>query len=198
MSPAELARRVEVDPKTVERWITTGRVPYRTHQFAVEDALGIEAAKLWPGRTSRVKQPAQANERLRCAIFDARLTFEQLSEAMEVDPKTVQRWVAQGAVPHPSRRQEISVAVGVPEAELWPEPAAQRAARGQRLYTGFSDTPAGDGTTIQTSARLRACMSWVDQTSPLKESEIHSRQITHAPERPYRSYSRGSGVTRER
>lgn len=31
---ADLAEAIEVDPKTVERWVTKGREPYRKHRFA--------------------------------------------------------------------------------------------------------------------------------------------------------------------
>lgn len=48
VSPAEVAERVQVDPKTVERWITAGRTPYRTHRWAVAKLLGVDAAYLWP------------------------------------------------------------------------------------------------------------------------------------------------------
>ncbi|MFF4413863.1 XRE family transcriptional regulator [Streptosporangium sp. NPDC001559] len=44
----ELAEAVEVDAKTVERWITQGRIPYRKHRFAVAKLLGVEEAYLWP------------------------------------------------------------------------------------------------------------------------------------------------------
>lgn len=34
-SVADLAAAVGVDPKTVERWITRGRTPYRKHRYAL-------------------------------------------------------------------------------------------------------------------------------------------------------------------
>ena len=48
VSPAEVAERVQVDPKTVERWITLGRMPYRTHRWTVAKLLGVDAGYLWP------------------------------------------------------------------------------------------------------------------------------------------------------
>ncbi|MFI7535806.1 XRE family transcriptional regulator [Streptosporangium sp. NPDC049376] len=44
----EVAEAVEVDAKTVERWITQGRVPYRKHRFALAKLLGVEEVYLWP------------------------------------------------------------------------------------------------------------------------------------------------------
>ncbi|WP_089213156.1 helix-turn-helix domain-containing protein [Streptosporangium subroseum] len=45
---AELAETIQVDAKTVERWITQGRTPYRKHRFAVASFLGAEETYLWP------------------------------------------------------------------------------------------------------------------------------------------------------
>lgn len=45
---ATVAERVAVDPKTVERWIATDRVPHRTHRGAVASLVGIEETFLWP------------------------------------------------------------------------------------------------------------------------------------------------------
>lgn len=44
----DLARSIDVDPKTVERWVTTGRTPYRRHRYAVAARLGIDETYLWP------------------------------------------------------------------------------------------------------------------------------------------------------
>ena len=43
-----LAEQLEVDPKTVERWITKDRMPYRKHRAAVATALDTDEAYLWP------------------------------------------------------------------------------------------------------------------------------------------------------
>src|SRR5664280_2474665 len=45
---AVIAERVEVDPKTVERWIASDRVPRRTHRCAVASLVGIDEGYLWP------------------------------------------------------------------------------------------------------------------------------------------------------
>ena len=55
----DMAALVEVDPKTVARWIETGRLPHRRHRFRVARILELEEAELWPqlletgGRLSR-------------------------------------------------------------------------------------------------------------------------------------------------
>lgn len=47
ITPADLAEAVEVDPKSVERWIA-GRTPYRRHRYAVAAHLGVDESYLWP------------------------------------------------------------------------------------------------------------------------------------------------------
>jgi transcriptional regulator with XRE-family HTH domain len=44
----DLAEAIEVDPKTVERWITTGRLPRQTTRRKVAEALGVPESVLWP------------------------------------------------------------------------------------------------------------------------------------------------------
>ncbi len=48
LRPADLAEAVAVDAKTVERWITKGRMPHRTHRLAVARQLRVDEAYLWP------------------------------------------------------------------------------------------------------------------------------------------------------
>ncbi len=53
VSVADLAAAIEVDPKTVERWITKNREPYRKHRYAVASHLGMDEAYLWPEALTR-------------------------------------------------------------------------------------------------------------------------------------------------
>ena len=48
-TPDKLAEAVQVDAKTVERWITKGRIPYRRHRFEVATFLGVDESYIWPG-----------------------------------------------------------------------------------------------------------------------------------------------------
>ncbi len=48
MRPCDLAARVQVDPKTVERWIRDGRLPHRTVRWDVAKVLGVDEVLLWP------------------------------------------------------------------------------------------------------------------------------------------------------
>lgn len=65
------------------------------------------------------------NERLRGALATARVTVEQLAEHVQVDPKTVSRWITDGGrLPHRSHRIAAAEVLGVDEAYLWPAVAA--------------------------------------------------------------------------
>jgi hypothetical protein len=48
LTPEEIAPRLSVDPKTVERWITTDRVPYPRHRHKLAVILHKSEAYLWP------------------------------------------------------------------------------------------------------------------------------------------------------
>ena len=48
LNPARLAEIVGADQKTVERWISTGRVPRQDNQWRVASALVVEPSYLWP------------------------------------------------------------------------------------------------------------------------------------------------------
>ncbi len=45
-----LAEQVGVDPKTVARWVTPGRVPHPRHRAAAAVALGREVEDILAGR----------------------------------------------------------------------------------------------------------------------------------------------------
>ncbi len=61
------------------------------------------------------------NERLRSAIAQAGLDADQLASLVEVDVKSVQRWIAGNAVPYRRHRTRIATALGRAEQELWPD-----------------------------------------------------------------------------
>ena len=52
LTPDTLAAAIEVDPKTVERWITKNRPPYRRHRYAVAALLEADESYLWPDAVS--------------------------------------------------------------------------------------------------------------------------------------------------
>jgi phosphatidylserine/phosphatidylglycerophosphate/cardiolipin synthase-like enzyme len=53
LSEEDVAARLEVDPKTVRRWLE-GRVPYLRHRWALANMLALDEADIWPQvRTTR-------------------------------------------------------------------------------------------------------------------------------------------------
>jgi hypothetical protein len=61
-----------------------------------------------------------ANDHLKTALAHANLTVEQFADIIQVDPKTVQRWVS-GRTPYTRHRGTVSRALDIPEHELWPD-----------------------------------------------------------------------------
>lgn len=55
-----VAEHVEVDPKSVERWITLGRTPHRRHRWATATFLGVDEVYLWPTVEKQVETASAA------------------------------------------------------------------------------------------------------------------------------------------
>jgi lambda repressor-like predicted transcriptional regulator len=64
VTPAKLSEHVEVDPKTIERWITAGRVPYRRHRYSVAAFFGVDEAYIWPGAIDQDQVAAAAHSEI--------------------------------------------------------------------------------------------------------------------------------------
>jgi transcriptional regulator with XRE-family HTH domain len=55
LTEEDVAARLQVDPKTVRRWLE-GRVPYLRHRWAIATMLGADETDLWPQlRTARTR-----------------------------------------------------------------------------------------------------------------------------------------------
>lgn len=69
MSAADLAGAVEVDPKSVERWVRQGVVPRRTGmKLKVARVLGVGEVDIWPAPAdTTLVEPGDATEELVCA-----------------------------------------------------------------------------------------------------------------------------------
>ena len=63
-----------------------------------------------------------SNDRLRVALARAGLEPDELASEIEVDAKTVQRWLS-GRTPYSRHRSRVAHALGATELELWPEAA---------------------------------------------------------------------------
>ncbi|MCW5250104.1 MULTISPECIES: XRE family transcriptional regulator [unclassified Streptomyces] len=82
-----LAEKVEVDPKSVERWANLGRTPRRATAMLAAETLGEDVHALWP--SLRQARPARAVSPELVALYDQRAdvpvsTFvDLLSQARE-------------------------------------------------------------------------------------------------------------------
>jgi transcriptional regulator with XRE-family HTH domain len=56
----DLAACCGIDPKSVERWISTDRVPHRRHRWAAAQRLGVDEAYLWPAALAGRSQVARS------------------------------------------------------------------------------------------------------------------------------------------
>jgi hypothetical protein len=64
-----------------------------------------------------------ANENLRAAIQDAWLAPDDLANIVQVDVRTVRRWLS-GGTPYARQRGKVARALDIPEHDLWPDIAA--------------------------------------------------------------------------
>jgi len=70
LTPAALAKQLNVDNKTVERWIN-GRLPYRRYRYAIATQFGIDESYLWPDALSREQVTAASSSEV-LAIYPHR------------------------------------------------------------------------------------------------------------------------------
>jgi transcriptional regulator with XRE-family HTH domain len=71
VTPDKLAEAIHVDAKTVERWITKGRVPYRKHRYDVAAYFGTDESYIWPDALDR-DQITAASESEIVAVYPHR------------------------------------------------------------------------------------------------------------------------------
>ncbi|HZT66736.1 MAG TPA: helix-turn-helix domain-containing protein [Acidimicrobiales bacterium] len=89
-----------------------------------------------------------ANERLRTALGVSAMTVDELAAKLQVDPKTVERWISTGRTPHARHRRAAALCLGQDEGWIWPDVVpAHRVAEATRaellsLYPHRSDAPA--------------------------------------------------------
>lgn len=75
-SSADLAQRIELDEKTVERWITKDRRPHRRNQRLAAEALELSIDQLWPDDTRHDVAAASAHSEI-VGIYPNRASVPQ-------------------------------------------------------------------------------------------------------------------------
>lgn len=90
--------------------------------------------------------PMAANERLRAAMLKADLTAADLAEVAGVDPKTCERWVTKGRLPHRMNAHRAAIALREDMSYLWPALEQGRRQRGMHpdlvaIYASRAEAP---------------------------------------------------------
>jgi transcriptional regulator with XRE-family HTH domain len=88
MEVTEFARKVGVDPKTAQRWITKGRIPHPSHRWKACQILGNDESQLWPDAVSGRNDPETnvASDEVFSPQWTADGTLLAVRELSEVNP----------------------------------------------------------------------------------------------------------------
>lgn len=73
------------------------------------------------GTLSYMPATASPNERLRTAMQRTGTTIDDLAQCCGVDPKSVERWLSLGRIPHRANRWDAARRLGYEEDYLWPD-----------------------------------------------------------------------------
>ncbi|MFD6753121.1 MULTISPECIES: DUF5753 domain-containing protein [Micromonospora] len=66
------------------------------------------------------------NDALRTALQEAGHTTDSLAAQIGVDPKTTDRWLRQGRIPHPGHRATAAAVLGRSASDIWPDTSRRR------------------------------------------------------------------------
>jgi tetratricopeptide (TPR) repeat protein len=127
----ELGEHVYPDAKYVER-LESGAIPwpgptYRNILAKLCDRpigeLGftqplLSVPAFGDGRDAT---PARVNLPLRDAVLASGLEVSQLARKVGVNPKSAERWITQGRIPHPRHRWKACQILDRDESDLWPD-----------------------------------------------------------------------------
>ncbi|WP_344493584.1 helix-turn-helix transcriptional regulator [Nonomuraea monospora] len=172
----DLAETCGVEPKTVERWINTGRVPHRRHRWAAAKLLTADETYLWPD----VLESSQA-----------RRGGANRSELVEVFPDraSVPREVWLRLLSDVQQKVDVLVFSGTFFAQTQPKIArllAETAARGVAIRLCFGDPNAqsvetrdreeGLGGTL--AAKIRSSLTYYRSLPELDGCEMRLHSTT--------------------
>ncbi|PZS10623.1 MAG: hypothetical protein DLM64_08180 [Solirubrobacterales bacterium] len=121
------------------------------------------------------------NENLRAALQHAGLQPDDLAQIIEVDVKTVRRWLS-GMAPYPRHRGKVARALDATEDQLWPElatppPPSRHANAASDLLAAYPTT--NDPTAPDWHALMREATERIDL---LDETLIHVLDIEGVPD----------------
>ncbi len=163
----DLAACCGVDVKTVERWLTLGRVPHRANRWDAARRLGADEAWLWPQAAPPRRDTAAASELVRMYPDRASVPRETWLRLMD------------------EAREDIAVLVysGTFYAQSQPRVGrrlAEAAARGVRVRLCFgdplSDTVAlrdrEEGLSGTLAAKIRSALTYYREAAAARDIEM--------------------------
>src|SRR4051812_16802978 len=87
LSASDVAAQVGTDAKTVERWITNGRVPHPRNRASAARVLGVDELVLWPELAEARARAVAGSEVLQVyphrGVVPAGTWYELMSSARE-------------------------------------------------------------------------------------------------------------------
>jgi transcriptional regulator with XRE-family HTH domain len=106
------------------------------------------------------------NPALHDAILASGLELRQIARKIGVDPKSVQRWMTRGVVPHPRHRWKTCEILGREESDLWPDAVAGRTRASEKFGvvpadTSLSDSMAAGRLTIASPEHLQEILVYL-------------------------------------
>ena len=176
LSPHDAAARLNVDPKTVERWISMDRLPHRRHRWAAARRLGAEEAYLWP-------EVVSAN--------GGRKVDASRAELIEIYPDraSVPRELWLRLMDEAQERIDVLVFSGTFFAQTQPRVAqmiARRAAAGVQVRLCFGE-PQSEAVAIRDreerlggtlSAKIRASLTYYRDVAAMDGCEVRLHSTT--------------------
>lgn len=172
----DLADECGVDPKTVERWISLGRVPHRRHRWTAARRLGAEEAYLWPEvLASAAGKRGEASRAELIEIFPDRASVPRetwlrlLSEAQErVDVLVFSGTFFAQIQPRVARMIAERLSVGVQVRLCFGDPSSEAVA--------VRDREEGLGGTM--AAKIRASLTYYRELADAEGCEIRLHPTT--------------------
>jgi hypothetical protein len=172
-APEDLALCCGVDVKTVERWVSLGRVPHRANRWDAARRLGVDESWLWPEAAPQPRDGAAQSELVRMYPDRASVSRETWLALME------------GA------REDIAVLVmsGTFYAQTQPRVGrllAAASARGVRVRLCFGDPSAEavavrdreEGLNGTLAAKVRSALTYYREAAAAGDIEMRLHSCT--------------------